>query len=88
MLINEGTSQAEEKTVKAAVRLFLEPNKKLDSTMNKIYVTASNLLTLSTQYLVNKTLLTNPQMFAEKVHATEVSDKEFKNGNDVKLSNQ
>ena len=56
--------------------------------MNKIYVTASNLLTLSTQYLVNKTLLTNPQMFAEKVHATEVSDKEFKNGNDVKLSNQ
>ena len=29
---------------------FLQPNPKLDKYMNKIYVTASNLLTLSTQY--------------------------------------
>ena len=33
---------------------------------------------------MNKTLLTNPQMFAGKVHTTEMSAKEFKNGNDVK----
>ena len=52
--------------------------------MNKMYITACNMLTLSTQYLVNKTLLTNPQMFVEKVHATEVSDKEFKNVGDIK----
>ena len=82
--IKEGSSQANEKTVKAAVRLFLEPNKTLDTVMNKMYVTACNMLTLSTQYLINKTLLTNPQMFAEKVHATEVPDKEFKNGGDIK----
>ena len=52
--------------------------------MNKIYVTASNLLTLSTQYLVNKSLLINLDMFAEKVHATEVSDVQFKNSKDMK----
>ena len=82
--IREGSSQADENTVKAAVRFFLQPNAKLDKTMNKIYVTASNLLTLSTQYLVNKSLLTNPDMFAEKVHATEVSDVQFKNSKDIK----
>ena len=49
-----------------------------------MYITACNMLTLSTQYLVNKTLLTNPQMFVEKVHATEVSDQEFKNVGDIK----
>ena len=52
--------------------------------MNKIYVTAWNLITLSTQYLVTKSLLTNPEMFAEKVHATEVSDATFKKSKDIK----
>ena len=52
--------------------------------MNTIYLTASNLLTLSTQYIVTKSLLTNPEMFADKVHATEVSDAAFKKSKDVK----
>ena len=82
--INEGSSEATQSNVKAAVRSFLEPNEKLDKMMNKIYLTASNLLTLSTQYLVTKSLLTNPQMFAEKVHATEVSDATFKKSKDIK----
>ena len=73
-----------EQNVKAAVRSFLQPNPKLDKYMNTIYLTASNLLTLSTQYIVTKSLLTNPEMFADKVHATEVSDAAFKKSKDVK----
>lgn len=84
LLIKEGSSQADEKTVKAAVRCILNPNPTLDKLMNKIYVTSSNLLTLSTQYLVYKSILTNPEMFAEKVQATEVSDVEFKNSKTIK----
>ena len=34
--IREGSSQTDEKTVKAAVRFFLEPNPKLDKMMNKM----------------------------------------------------
>ena len=52
--------------------------------MNKIYITASNLSTLSTQYLVTKSLFTNPDMFADKVHATEVSDSHFKRSKNQK----
>ena len=52
--------------------------------MNKIYITASNLFTLSTQYLVTKSLFTNPHMFADKVHATEVSDTHFKRSKNIK----
>ena len=82
--INDGSSEATQSNVKATVRSFLEPNDKLDKMMNKIYLTASNLLTLSTQYLVTKSLLTNPEMFVEKVHATEVSDATFKKTKDIK----
>ena len=82
--LREGRSEATEANVKAAVRSFLQPNPKLDKYMNRIYLTASNLLTLSTQYIVTKSLLTNPDMFAEKVHATEVSDAAFKKTKDVK----
>ena len=56
--------------------------------MNKIYITASNLLTLSMQYLVTKSLFTNPNMFADKVHATEVSDAHFKKSKDIKSMKQ
>ena len=51
--------------------------------MNKICITASNLLTLSIQYLVTKSFFTNPDMFADKVHATEVSDAHFKKSKDI-----
>ena len=70
--------------MKAAVRSFLQPNEKLDKITNKIYITVSNLLTLSIQYLVTKSLFTNPDMFADKVHATEVSDAHFKKSEDIK----
>ena len=56
--------------------------------MNKIYITSSNLLTLFIQYLVTKSLFTNPDMFADKVHATEVSDAHFKNSKDIKSMKQ
>ena len=52
--------------------------------MNKFYITASNPFTLSTQYLVTKSLFTNPDMFADKVHATEVSDTHFKRSKNIK----
>ena len=74
--------------MKAAVRSFLQPNEKLDKMMNKIYITASNLLTLSIQCLVTKSLFTNPDMFADKVHATEVSDAHFKKSKDIKAMKQ
>ena len=51
--------------------------------MNKIYITASNLLTLSIQCLVTKSFFTNPDTFADKVHATEVSDAHFKKSKDI-----
>ena len=56
--------------------------------MHKIYITASNLLTLSIQCLVTKSLFTNPDMFADKVHATEVSDAHFKKSKDIKSMKQ
>ena len=62
-LLIKGSSEANESNVKAAVR-SLQPNEKLDLIMNKMYVTASNLLTVSTQYLVTKSLFTH--LFAEK----------------------
>ena len=70
--------------MKAVVRSFLQPNEKLDKIMNKIYITASNLLTLSIQCLVTKSLFTNPETFADKVHANEVSDAHFKKSKDIK----
>ena len=51
--------------------------------MNKTYINASNLPRLSIQYLVTKSLFTNPDMFADKVHATEVSDAHFKKSKDI-----
>ena len=56
----------------------------MDKIMNKIYITASNLLTLSIQYLVTKSFFTNPDMFAYKVHAMEVSDTHFKRSKNIK----
>ena len=50
--LREGTSEATQANIKATVRSFLQPNPKLDKNMNKIYVTASNLLTLSQYCLI------------------------------------
>ena len=70
--------------MKAVVRSSLQPNEKLDKIMNKTYINASNLPRLSIQYLVTKSLFTNPDMFADKVHATEVSDTHFKRSKNIK----
>ena len=73
-----------ENEVKQTVRSLLEPNDELDKYLRSAYMTGCNLTTLSTQLLVAKALLKNPNEYGRLVQASDNSDKDFKIHKDFK----
>jgi hypothetical protein len=71
-------SAATAEEVKQAVRSLLEPNDEVDSYLESAYITGCNLTTLSTQLLVAKALLKNPNEYGSLVQASDKTDKDFK----------
>lgn len=83
-LNTKNNAAASSAQVKRAIRSIIAPNEALDKIMQSVYMTGCTLATLSTQFLVAKSLLQNPNEYGSLVHASDQSDKDCKFNRDFK----
>lgn len=75
---NNAEPTSEDVNYKSKLKCFVREDPELDEAMESAFVMASNMLTMSTNYLVGGALFRNPERYAEKLAVVGGGSEDFR----------